>query len=91
MSLIHQLAKGLLFYQRAMAVRDEQEAELFRLMGALDVSEGWVNKVKLLGSSELKSVQQGLQSYLKAVKAERAASGQLLTLLVQERMEQSDE
>ena len=91
MSLIHQLAKGLLVYQRAIEVRDEQEAELSRVIKALDVSGGWVNKIKLLGSSELKPVQQHFQSYVHAVKAERAASGQLLMGLVKERLEQGNE
>ena len=91
MSLVHQLAKGLLVYQRAIEVRDEQEAELVRLIQAWDVSGGWVNKIKLLGSRELKPVQQHFQAYVEAVKAERAASGQLLMWLVQERMEQNDE
>ena len=91
MSLVHQLAKGLLVYQRAIEVRDEQEAELFRVIKALDVSGGWVNKIKLLGSRELKPVQQGIQAYVEAVKAERAASGHLLTLLVQERLEKGNE
>ena len=83
--------KGLLIYQRAVEVRDEQEAELVRLIKALDLSGGWVNKVKLLGSGELKPVQQGIQSYVEAVKAERAASGQLLMGLVQERLEKGNE
>ena len=91
MSLVHQLAKGLLVYQRAIEVRDEQEAELTRLIKALDLSSGWVNKIKLLGGSELKPVQQGIQTYVEAVKAERAASGQLLMGLVQERLEKDNE
>ena len=36
MSLIHPFAKGLLVYQRAVEVRDEQEAELTRLIKGLD-------------------------------------------------------
>ena len=91
MSLIHQYAKGLLVYQRAIEVRDEQETELVRLIQALDVSGGWVNKMKLLGSRESSTLQQGIQAYIETVKAERAASGELLTLLVQERLEQNDE
>ena len=91
MSLVHQLAKGLLVYQRAVEVRDEQETELSRLIGTLDASGGWVNKVKLLGSRELKSVQQGIQAYVEVVKAERAASSQLLMWLVQERLEKGNE
>ena len=91
MSLVHQLAKGLLVYRRAVEVRDEQETELSRLIGTLDVSGSWVNKMKLLGSRELKSVQQGIQAYVKVVKAERAASSQLLMWLVQERLEKGNE
>ena len=91
MSLMHQLAKGLLIYQREGERFDAKETELIRLIDTLVDADGGIHKHKLMLRRDRHRAKQTLIECLSASQSERIAQRQLLVWLAQERLEQNDE